>query len=137
MYKNETEVGVGLRRAIDAGIVARGDVFVTSKLWPGGCHPHLVAGCLTKTLSELGTDYLDLWLVHWPQFLREGTAMPPTEEDKLGYSHESFLAVWREMEKEVAAGRVRHIGVSNMSNKKLHALLAACSVKPAVNQVER
>lgn len=66
-YQNEEAVGKGIRQAIDAGIVTREDLFVTTKLW---CtYAHRVQENLELSLKNLGLDYLDLYLVHWPVYM--------------------------------------------------------------------
>ena len=122
-YGNEGEVGAGLADVIERGIVRREDLFITSKLWATKSHPDEVAGALAKTLSDLRTPYVDLYLVHWPFFLAKGTTFPPPDDARLGYSPAAFLAVWRKMEELVDSGLARHIGTSNMSARKLAALL--------------
>ena len=62
LYGNEAEVGVG----IAASGVARGEIFITSKLWNNKHHPEDVEAACRKSLADLGTDYLDLYLIHWP-----------------------------------------------------------------------
>jgi alcohol dehydrogenase (NADP+) len=74
--------------------------------------------------------------VHWPFRLKKGSAFPAPVEDRLPYDTEAYLAVWRELEKAVDAGKVKAIGTSNMSAKKLAALLKDARIAPAVNQVE-
>jgi alcohol dehydrogenase (NADP+) len=134
---NEAEVGAGLTDVIARGVVAREDLFITSKLWAQECHADRVAAALTKTLADLQTPYLDLYLIHWPFFIaKESAVFPPLEESRLGYSPAAYLAVWRELEKEVDAGRVRHLGGSNMTAPKLTALLAEARIRPAANQIE-
>ena len=136
-YANEAEVGEGLADVLSRGVVKREDLFITSKLWAMSSHPDEVASALDKTLSDLGTPYVDLYLIHWPFFIAKGSpTFPPPEEYRLGYSPEQYLAVWRELEKAVDNGKARHIGTSNMSARKLEALLAKARVRPAVNQVE-
>jgi diketogulonate reductase-like aldo/keto reductase len=135
-YGNEKEVGEGIADAISRGVVKREDIFVTSKLWVNKAHPELVAPALAQTLADLQLAYVDLYLVHWPFFLTAGSAFPPPPENQLGYDPARYAAVWRELEAAVGAGTARAIGTSNMSAKKLAALLEVAAIKPAVNQVE-
>ena len=130
-------MGEALADVISRGIVTREELFITSKLWVSKAHVETAAAALAKTLADLRLAYVDLYLVHWPFRLRPTcTTLPPPMEDRLGYSPEEFLKVWRVLEGEVDAGRARAIGVSNMTVKKLGALLAEARVKPANNQVE-
>jgi diketogulonate reductase-like aldo/keto reductase len=110
--------------------VKRDDLHITSKLW-SDCHePVAVAPALTKTLKDLKLDYLDLYLIHWPQ--REDAG-----GDWLGYKPDWLLETWREMEKEVEAGRVKAIGLCNCTKKKIQELLSNdLKVRPSVLQVE-
>jgi diketogulonate reductase-like aldo/keto reductase len=110
-YGNEAEVGAALRDSA----LARGDVFVTTK-----CPPEHVArarATLESSLSDFGTDYVDLWLVHWPP---GGKARPD---------------VWRVFVAAHEEGLARSIGVSNYSAEQLDELIEATGVTPAVNQI--
>jgi 2,5-diketo-D-gluconate reductase A len=111
MYANETEVGRALR---DSGL-QREDVFVTTKLPPGnaGRERQTLAG----SLRALGTDYIDLWLVHWPP---GGRARPQT---------------WRELLAIRDQGLARAVGVSNYSISQLDELIDTTGQAPAVNQI--
>lgn len=114
-YDNEDGVGEGIRRSG----VARADLFVTTKLdgeFQG--EDRAVAG-LKGSLELLGTDYVDLLLIHWP--------LPARGE---------FVSTWRTFEKLRADGLVRSIGVSNFRPAHLEVLRAETSVVPAVNQVQ-
>lgn len=156
-YGNEHEVGQGIKEAIDAGIVKREDLFITTKLW---CSYHAkVEEGLEQSLKNLGLDYLDLFLMHWPLAMnpngktrilpapisqqkanmRKGThpifpKLPDGSRD-IVHSH-SHVTTWKSMEKLVGSGKVRAIGVSNYSLRYLEQLLPQATVIPAVNQIE-
>lgn len=123
---NEEQVG----RAIKDSGVPRKEFFVTTKL-PNHRHDK-VREAFESSLAALGMDYIDLYLVHWPQAAtmqhREGILQPGEKP--------TFTETWKEMEKLLGTGKVRAIGVSNFSIKTLTTLLPDCSVIPAVNQVE-
>ncbi|KDQ49553.1 hypothetical protein JAAARDRAFT_42791 [Jaapia argillacea MUCL 33604] len=123
-YGNEVQVGRGIR---NSG-VPRSELFVTTKLTSE--HHGMVQEALQISLTNLGLEYIDLYLMHWPQTLTEdGKALQPDE-------HPNFIDTWKEMEKLLPTGRVRAIGVSNFSPKNLDILLPAITIVPAVNQVE-
>jgi alcohol dehydrogenase (NADP+) len=124
-YENQDEVGEGIREAIDEKIVKREDLWVTSKLANEFHKKEDVEPHLKDTLSQLGLDYLDLFLIHWPVTYVAGETLTPSTEE-----------TWREMEKLVEKGLVKTIGVSNFSAKKLEAMKSHAKIFPAVNQVE-
>jgi len=137
-YQNEDEVGEGLAQAFKSGTVKREDIFVTTKLW---CTYHTrVEENLDLSLKSLGLDYVDLYLVHWP------VAMNPEGNHPLFPKHpdgsrdlvasRSHIDTWKDMEKLLATGKTKAIGVCNYSKKYLEALLPHASVVPAVNQIE-
>jgi len=117
MYGNETEVGQGLR---DSGL-NREEVFLTSKLNNAFHEPDEARREFEASLEKLGTDYLDLFLIHWPLPDRYGGDYPAT---------------WTVMEEFKADGRSRSIGVSNFQVPHLERLAAQTDVLPAVNQIE-
>ncbi|WP_336923847.1 aldo/keto reductase [Aquipuribacter sp. SD81] len=117
MYENETGVGEGLRRSG----VPREDVFLTSKLANGAHRPDDARAAFDRTLEQLGTDHVDLFLVHWPL---------PTRYDG------DFLSTWRVLEELRDSGRARSIGVSNFQVEHLEVLARAGASMPVVNQVE-
>jgi 2,5-diketo-D-gluconate reductase A len=116
MYGNEEGVGEGIR----ASGVPREEVFVTSKL-NNGFHAHDDAlKAFDGTLEALKSDYVDLFLVHWP--------LPGIDVD--------YVETWKAMEEIYRSGRARAIGVSNFKEHHLRKLFGATEVRPAVNQIE-
>jgi alcohol dehydrogenase (NADP+) len=137
VYANEPEVGAAIRGAIEAGEVKREELWITSKLWcnaHGACN---VEPALRRTLADLGLEWLDLYLIHWPVPIRPGVAFPATGADLLPPEQVPLSDTWRGMEAALEAGLTRHIGVSNFSSRKLHDLMNHCRIRPEVNQVER
>ena len=135
VYGNEDRIGPALRTVLDGG-VEREELWVVSKLW-NDKHNAVLASC-EKSLADLGLDYLDSYLVHWPfpNFHPPGCSVDYHSPDAKPYIHESFMRTWRQMEQLVDAGLVRHIGTSNMTIPKLKLLLRDCRIKPAVNEME-
>lgn len=122
LYGNESGVGQAVK---DSGL-KREEVFITSKLWNTERGYDKTMAAFEKTLAELGTDYLDLYLIHWPanekQFGQEAAALN--------------LDTWRAFEDLYKAGKIKAIGVSNFMPNHLEALLAQAEIKPMVNQIE-
>ncbi|KAJ3215311.1 hypothetical protein HDU67_000588 [Dinochytrium kinnereticum] len=137
IYENEKEIGEALRGIFASGI-PRSSLFITSKLWNTFHRPEDVARAIDITLSDLGLQSLDLYLVHWPlAFKNRGDGN--SEKDAAGktvFDTVPIIDTWRAMEALVDAGKVKAIGVSNFNITKLKALLSEARIKPAVNQVE-
>ncbi|XP_046455158.1 aldo-keto reductase family 1 member B1-like [Daphnia pulex] len=138
VYQNEAEVGQALTEKMASGVVKREELFITSKLWNTFHSPESVEPALKKSLSLLGLDYLDLYLIHWPISLidKEGELFPKDDNDKLLYKSADHVDTWRAMEKCVEQGLVRSIGLSNFNSKQIQHVLDNCKIKPVVNQVE-
>ena len=136
IYGNEPEVGRALAECFNEGIVARKDLWITSKLWNDSHAPEDVRSALEKTLSDLKLDYLDLFLIHWPVSLKKGVYFPESSKDMISFDDLPALKTWTAMEALVDAGLCRHIGVSNFSIAKLKALLDSARLKPEMNQIE-
>jgi 2,5-diketo-D-gluconate reductase A len=115
-YFNEREVGEGIR---NSGI-ARGDLFVQTKLWISDYGHEQTLRAFDASLDRLGLDYVDSYLLHWPM---------PNEWERT-------VASYKATERLLADGRVRAIGVCNCAPKHLEELAARTEVSPAVNQVE-
>ena len=114
-YGNEEGVG----KAISETDVARDELFVTTKLWNADHGYDKALRAFDDSLSRLGLDIIDLYVIHWPT---------PARDD--------YVETWNALEKIYSEGRVRAIGVSNFTERHLERLLAVSDVVPAVNQVE-
>ncbi|MEV2245650.1 aldo/keto reductase [Streptomyces sp. NPDC049970] len=115
VYGNESGVG----RALAESGLPREDLFITTKLWNADQGYDSTLAAFEASLAELGLDYLDLYLVHWPAPARD-----------------LYVDTWRALEKLLADGRIRAAGVSNFQPSHLRRLLGESSLVPAVNQVE-
>jgi 2,5-diketo-D-gluconate reductase A len=115
MYRNEEEVG----RAFARSGLSRDEVFVTTKLHIGRHGREAAISQLHKSLRRLGTDHVDLYLIHWPQ-----------------PSANRYVETWTGLEQVLADGCTRAIGVSNFTQAHLQRLAAETNTVPAVNQVE-
>ena len=117
MYRNEAGVG----EAVRTSGLSRDEVFITSKLSNAFHHPDDARRAFEHTLAALGSDYVDLFLIHWPL---------PTLYDG------DYVSTWKVLEEFKAQGRARSIGVSNFQVAHLERLAAEADVTPAVNQIE-
>lgn len=114
-YQNETQVGEGIRRSS----IARDQLFVTTKLWNSDQGYDAALRAFDASISRLGLNYIDLYLIHWP------------------IPHSGlFVETWKALEKLYQNGRVRAIGVSNFTASHLKTLQDECGIVPAVNQIE-
>ena len=145
-YGNEKEAGEGIKSALAAGLCQREELWVTSKLW-NTCHrPEHVRAACEKTLSDLGLDYLDLYLIHFPialKFVDFDVRYPPewffdpdAEAPRMEIDPVPLHQTWAAMEDLKASGLVKHIGVCNYNSALLHDLMAYAKQKPEVLQVE-
>ena len=125
-YENEEEVGKGIKRAIEDGIVTREDLFVVTKCWITEKNDPEQA--LRNSLVRLQLNYVDLYLDHWPSGKcyggKENFELVPMKE------------MWPKMENLVEQGLTRSIGVSNYNVQNLLIILSLCKIKPAINEVE-
>ncbi|KAL6239778.1 hypothetical protein BDW75DRAFT_226846 [Aspergillus navahoensis] len=124
-YGNEAEVGQGIK---DSG-VPREEIWITTKL--DNTWHHRVTDGINSSLKDLGVDYVDLYLMHWP------SSTDPNDLKK-HLPDWDFIKTWQEMQKLPATGKVRNIGVSNFGIRNLEKLLndPSCKIVPAVNQIE-
>lgn len=145
-YGNETQAGEGIKRALADGVCTRDELWITSKLWNTFHRPEHVREACEKTLSDLGVDYLDLYLVHFPialtyvpiseRYPPEWVFDPACEQPTMEIDPVPLSDTWRAMEALVHAGLVRNIGVCNYNSALLHDLMAYATLKPAMLQIE-
>ncbi len=136
VYGNEREIGRVLGELIASGVVKRQELWITSKVW-NDRHDDVEGSC-RDTLRDLGLEYLDLYLVHWPfpNHHAKGVTVDSRDPHAVPYIHERYMRTWRAMERLVDEGLVRAIGTSNMTRPKMELLLGDCRVRPAVNEME-
>lgn len=115
IYENERGVGEGLRGAS----VARGDIFLTTKLWNAAQGYDSTLRAFDESLKRLGVDYVDLYLIHWPAPRRD-----------------LYVDTWRAFVRLRKEGRARSIGVSNFNAEHIERIVGETGVVPALNQIE-
>ncbi|MEZ6059250.1 MAG: aldo/keto reductase [Planctomycetaceae bacterium] len=145
-YGNEVQVGDGIAQAIDDGICDREDLWVTSKLWNTYHAAEHVGPACEKSLDDLGLEYLDLYLIHFPlasRYVPFDRNYPPgwftdprAEHPRVEEVHVPISETWGAMEELVDRGVVKHIGVCNFGTSLLRDLLSHARIRPTVLQVE-
>lgn len=137
VYGNEAAIGGSLRTIQRCG-VSRQELWITSKLWNDRHAEGEVIPACQRSLRDLQLEYLDLYLVHWPfpNHHPPGCDVTTRSPHARAYIHEEFMRTWRQMERLVDLGLVRHVGTSNMTIPKLELLLRDARVKPVCNQME-
>lgn len=145
-YANEEQTGEGLARAMSEGLVAREDLWITSKLWNTFHAPEHVEEACCKTLSDLRLAYLDLYLIHFPIALKyvpieeryppEWLANPEMDNPIMVKAPVPLHETWAAMEALLDKGLVKRIGVCNYNSALLHDLMSYAKVKPAALQIE-
>jgi D-xylose reductase len=145
-YGNERQAGEGIRQALQRGLCTRQELWVTSKLWNTYHARHHVRPALERSLADLGIDYLDLYLVHFPitlKYVAPELRYPPgwfyepeAQHPRMEMDSVPLAETWGAMEALHTAGLVRHIGISNFGCALIRDLLSYASVRPSVLQVE-
>jgi alcohol dehydrogenase (NADP+) len=136
-YANEKAVGRAFSTAFSEGNIKRDDIWITSKLWNNAHKEKDVIPALKQTLKDLQTDYLDLYLIHWPVAFKPGIDnFPKTDDDYLSLEEAPIIETWNKMLEAKKQGLVKHLGVSNFSIKKLQKLTKQADDMPEMLQVE-
>jgi 2,5-diketo-D-gluconate reductase A len=115
IYQNEEGVGEGIR----ASGVARADIFLTTKVWNDDQGLESTLRAMDASLKRLGTDYVDLYLIHWPSAFRG-----------------KYVETWKALVRLREEGKARSIGVSNFEGDYIEQIIAATGVTPAINQIQ-
>lgn len=119
-YENEQFLGEAIQRAISAGVVKREDLFIVTKLW----HTEYAdpEAALSRSLAKLKLDYVDCYLIHWPNNLASESKKP-------------YHVLWAELEQLAEKGLTKSLGVSNFGVQLLSDLLCYAKIKPVCNQI--
>ena len=157
IYGNQVDIGIGIKKFLgDNPDIKRYDLFVISKLWCTSHDPDYVEEECKLSIKQLGIDYIDLYLIHWPiSFIHENfknkssfplgndfdyniEPFPRNEEngDILIDKKTNLIDTWNSMQLLVKKGIVKNIGVSNFSKEQIDYIISETNYKPAVNQIE-
>jgi len=134
-YRNEKEIGVAFKQAFEEGLVKREELFITGKLWNTDHEVEIVPKACDYSLNNLGLEYFDLYLIHFPvAWKHTGLDNPGWGSSELGDT--PLIDTWRAMEKLVDAGKSRNIGISNYPLAMVHDLVNQARIPIACNQIE-
>lgn len=136
VYQNEDQIGEVLERIFKEGVIKREELFVTSKVW-NDKHKEVIESC-KQSVKDLKLSYIDLYFVHWPfpNYHEPGCSGDARNPNSRPFSQEEFMQTWRQCEKLVEMGLVKHIGMSNMTIPKLELILPLCKIQPAAIEME-
>ncbi|KAK5108402.1 hypothetical protein LTR62_008358 [Meristemomyces frigidus] len=133
IYGTEPAVGAAIKKSG----VPRKDIFLVTKLWNNSHDPASVEPALDASLKDLGTDYVDLYLMHWPSPFKDGDKMFPKGSDgKVATGSADYVDTYKAMEACFKSGKARAIGISNFSKAEVERLLKETSIVPAAHQME-
>jgi len=141
-YGNEMECGEGVRRAISQGLVKRSELFIVTKVWCTFHGKHVIPS-IKRSLEFWGLDYFDLVYIHFPvalEYVDPSVRYPPgwayDGKSEIRYAKTPLLETYREMEKAVEQGLIKHIGISNFTGALILDCLAYANIHPSVLQIE-
>ena len=137
-YRNEEAVGDAMQAVLEAGMIRREDLFVTTKLWNTNHRPERVKPAFDASLRRLQLDHVDCYLIHTPFAFQPGDEQDPRDEHgQVIYDRGvTLIETWQALERLVDDGRCKAIGLSDVSLDKVREVVAAARIKPAVVQVE-
>ncbi len=141
-YGNEEATGRGIRRAIEEGICTREELYVTTKLWNTYHDPEHVPLAMERSLQDLGLDYVDEYLIHFPismEFVPFEKKYPPewsNLDGKMVIVPNDINQTWKAMESLVEYGKTRHIGLSNFNCQHIRQVLSIAKIRPSSLQIE-
>lgn len=135
-YGNERMIGGVFKAAMDAEEVKRSELTIMSKVW-NDMHGRVEDAC-KKSIADLECGYLDVYFIHWPfpNYHAPGCDADTRNPDSRPFSAEEFTRTYRQCERLHEQGLIRHIGLSNMTIRKLEAVLPLLNVKPAACEIE-
>lgn len=147
MYGTEKGVGVGIKKALDEGLIKREDLTVTTKLPPYDQSIDKTIAMVDESLKLLQLDYVDNVLIHFPGLPKNFDPMKTDKADPAFFAPissdperapEARMIMWEALQKCVQDGKVKHIGVSNFCRMHIEKMVQdpRCKVKPALNQIE-
>ena len=135
-YGNEKEIGKAVNEFIHTGKLKREDFFIVTKVENNYHSRTGVMKSTNRSFNNLGLDYVDLLLVHWPFAYKEGDDLRPKDKNgKLIFSDIDYLETWKGMEHVHEKGLAKSIGVSNFNHLQLGRIIQNAKIKPALNQV--
>lgn len=137
-YRNEAAVGEAIQESFRTGILSRGDLFITTKLWNTNHRPERVQAAFDASCRRLQVDYVDCYIIHTPFAFQPGGEQDPRDDQgRVIYdTGVSLVETWGALERLVDEGRCRSIGLSDIGLEKLREIVAVARIKPAAIQVE-
>ncbi len=135
-YGNEGAIGKVFQAAFSKGTVSRKELFIISKVW-NDMHERVEEAC-KKSIADLQCDYLDMYIIHWPfpNYHAPGCDVDARNPNSRPFSVDEFVNTYRQCERLYEQGLIRHIGISNMTVKKLEAVLPLLNIKPSACEIE-
>lgn len=136
LYDNEKEIGRAVNEMIRDGKVKREDLFIVTKVWNTYHSRSRAYENVNKSLNNLGLDYIDLVLIHWPFGYDETDGLKPVDKDNnIIFTDIDYLDTWKGLEDAVLDNKVKSIGVSNFNSRQLERVISRAIIKPVVLQV--